>query len=167
MGTLAMKRNEPVEPTAGGGESLTRPPGFQKEGMRLTLQKFQNRVKARQLLLTEGGFKEGADLEREIEVSGLNFSIPQYRAVTALNYLLDQTNFQGSGPPTPEQEYHRFRWKGVLPTLRATYSEFFVAYGLERDRRGTFHGHKANEALAALRSLAEPWRVCYTRQNGR
>jgi hypothetical protein len=162
-----MRKNEPGDPTGGFGEGLVGLQKFHKEGMRLTLQKFQNRVTARQLLLTEGGFQEGPELEKEIEVSELNFSVPQYRAVTALNYLLDQTDFEGNRPPTPEQEYERFRWKGLLPRLRITYADFFAAYGLKRDRGGAFHGNQANEALGALRSLAEPWRVCYTRQNGK
>lgn len=135
--------------------------------MRLTLQKFQDRATARQLLLTERNFQDGPELEKEIEVSGLNFSVSQYRAVTALNYLLDQTDFQGNRPPRPEQDYEHFRWKGPLPILSITYAEFYEAYGLKRQADGGFNCHQSDEALAALGSLAEPWRVCYTRQSGR
>ena len=161
-----MKKTAPSETTADTSEAPGRPRDFHKEGMRLTLQKFQDRATARQLLLTEGGFQD-PELEKEIEVSGLNFSVPQYRAVTALNYLLDQTDFEGNRPPKPEQEYEHFHWKGPLPVLRITYSDFFEAYGLERQADGGLHCNQSDDALAALRSLAEPWRVCYTKRNRR
>src|SRR5205085_1209224 len=118
-----MKKNALSQTTTGTSDALIRPRDFHKEGMRLPLQKFQDRATARQLLLTEGEFQDGPELEKEIEVSGLNFSVSQYRAVTALNYLLDQTDFQGNRPPKPEQEYGLFRWKGPLPILRITYSD--------------------------------------------
>jgi hypothetical protein len=162
-----MKKSYTSETTRGANGAPSGPRDFHKEGMRLTLQKFQDRTTARQLLLTEGGFQDGSDLEKEIEVSGLHFSVSQYRAVTALNYLLDQTNFQGNRPPKSEQEYEHFCWKGPLPVLRITYSNYFEAYGLDRQADGALHCHQSDEALAALRSLAEPWRVCYTKQNGR
>ncbi len=162
-----MKKNVGSETIMAATDAPNRPRDFHKEGMRLTLQKFQDRAKARQLLLTEGGFQDGPELEQEIKVSGLNFSVSQYRAVTALNYLLDQTDFQGNRAPKSEQEYKHFCWKGPLPVLRITYSNFFEAYGLDRQADGGLHCHQSGEALAALRSLAEPWRVCYTKQNGR
>ena len=108
-------KNAPSEMTTRTSEAPSRPRDFHKEGMRLTLQKFQDRPMARQLLLTEGGFQDGPELEKEIEVTGLNFSVAQYRAVTALNNLLDQTDFQGNGPPRMIQEYEHFSWRGVSP----------------------------------------------------
>ena len=162
-----MKKSATSETTTGAYEATSRSREFHKEGMRPTLQKFQDRGTARQLLLTEGGFQDGPDLEKEIEVSGLNFSVSQYRAVTALNYLLDQTDFEGNGPPRPEQPYEHFRWRGRLPVLRITYSDFFEAYGLERQTDGGLRCHQSEVALDALRSLSEPWRVCYTKQNRR
>ena len=162
-----VKKNAPSGTITGTSQAPSRPRGFHKEGMRFTLQKFQDRQTARQLLLTEGGFQDGQELEKEIEVSGLNFSVAQYRAVTALNYLLDQTDFQGNRPPKSEHDYEHFRWKGSLPVLRITFSDFFEAYGLERKGDGRLHCHESDEALAALRGLADPWRVCYTKPNGR
>jgi hypothetical protein len=131
-----MKKSVPSEATTGTSEAPSRPRDFHKEGMRLTLQKFQDRATAWQLLLTEADFQDGPELEKEIEVSGLNFSVSQCRAVTALNYLLDQTDFRGNAPAKPEQEYQQFRWKGALPILRINYSDFFEAYGLERQTDG-------------------------------
>src|SRR5260370_40775447 len=112
-----MKKNGASETTTGATDAPNRPRYFHKEGMRLTLQKFQDRATARQLLLTEGGFEDGPELEKEIEVSGLNFSVSHYRAVTALNYLLDESDFEGNRPPKSEQEYTHFSWTGSPPVL--------------------------------------------------
>jgi hypothetical protein len=152
-------------------------PGYYKEGMHLTLQKFQKSDKAIQMLLGECDDADRKGTLHEIRVFGLDFSAVQHRAVTALNFLLDRTNFRGNAPaPKPEEservyrqyrERREFRFTGSLPSLQFPYNQYFEAYGLDRKGDRTFNSKEAQNALGALKSLSEPWSVAYAKRNGK
>ena len=131
--------------------------------MHLIQQKFQKDAdEVGQLLLGAGQLPDGSELRRDIEVTGLNFSPSQHRAVTALNYLLDGTGFKGNLPAERGgRESRDWRFTGPIPRLEFTLPEYFEAYGIQR-KAGTGFWHKeAEDALAALRSLAQAFRIMY------
>ena len=139
--------------------------GYHKEGMHLMLQKFQKSERQVQALLGECD-AHCLSARSDIEVSGFDFNSHQHRALTALNLLLDRTDFKGNIAPTPDKFHLSFRFRGPLPNLKMEYPEYFEAYGLSRTARRAFHGKGAQDALEALRSLSDPWTIAYAKKNG-
>jgi len=124
--------------------------------MHMELQKFGNSKRGRL-----GSSSEQAESEQVtgIEISGLDLTVSEDRALSALQVLLDRTGYKGNRPGEP---LHSDTFQGTLPQLAVSYSDFFDAYGLEPGRNG--HHKQEQEALGALRSLAETdRRICYTR----
>ena len=66
-------------------------PELHRAGLHLELQKFQNREKFRQLLLSEPPYPE-PDLDAQIEEFGLKLSVSQEKALTALQKLLEESS---------------------------------------------------------------------------
>lgn len=133
-----------------------------KAGMHLEQQKFKNIKKARQLLLSETGLK-GDELEREVEVSGLDLSEGEDRAISALQILLDRSDYKGN---LPSQEITTKEWKflKVTPAHSFTWAEYFEAYGLKR-RNGQFRGKNVDSAKKDLENLAtKTRRLVYSRR---
>lgn len=132
-----------------------------RAGMHLERQQFKDSQEARHLLLSEG--LGGANLEQEIERSGLDLTVSEGKALTALQILLHRTNYQGNTPP---EQVNSVAWKfqGMVPVLSLTYSEYFEAYGLERANDGRYHGAQRDEAIKALEKLEQPRRICYKRK---
>ncbi len=94
------------------------------------------------------------------EVSGLDLTVSEDKALSALQILLDRTGYEGNLPGEP---LHTETFQGTIPRLAVSYSDFFDTYGLEPGSRDGHHKQE-QEALEALRSLAETKRrVCYTR----
>ncbi len=124
------------------------------------LQKFgKSHDEARQLILSE----PQSDQQTDIEVMGLDFTTAENKAYSALQILLDSTNYQGN---EQAQEVHSLAFSGrfKLPQLSFTYSEYFEAYGLKQ-YNGKYQGKQRAEALEALRSLAEkPRNIMYKRR---
>jgi hypothetical protein len=123
--------------------------------MHAELQKFRNPTKARQLLLSEG--VKGEELEQALEATGLDLSVSEDRALSAVQKLLHKTGYQGHQAKQVDSD--AFHWSGSLPTLVVTYPEYLEAYGLA----GRYEGHQAMEAIEALESLAKPRRLVFQR----
>jgi len=132
-----------------------------RAGMRAELQKFGYQEETRQLLLGEDS--DLLDQENKVEVYGLDLSDPEYRALDAIQKLLDKTGYKGN-IPGEERQITAFKWQGYIPRLSTTYSEYFEAYGLSPAGDGRYHGAQAQEALLALKSLTETRKVYYKRE---
>ena len=95
-----------------------------------------------------------------MEASGLDLSILELKALHALGQLFGQTDYEGNRPGH-EKVSEAFKWRGVLPVVAFTRSQFFEAYGLDSK---LYYSHHAEEALDALRTLlTNRRRLCYTR----
>jgi hypothetical protein len=140
--------------TVGGQGTLYR------AGMQMELQKLGSSKREEQLSLWE----QAEDVQvTGTEVSGLNLTVSEDKALSALQILLDRTDYKGN---RPGEELHTETYQGTLPRLAVSYSDFFDAYGLKPGRTG--HHKQEQEALEALRSLAETKRrVYYTRHSYR
>lgn len=134
-------------------------PDRYRAGMYVELQKFGDWKGARQLLLSEAG---GLAPEAPVEVTGLDLTVTEDKALSALQILLDRTDYKGNlpGEEVSSRVYH---WTGALPRLFTTYSDYFGAYGL-RKIGGRYQGHQMGDALEALRSLKKPRRIIYERK---
>jgi len=117
-----------------------------KAGMELELQKF-GKPEYSQLLLGED-----ADIQQGDISYGLELSKPQARALHAIQKMLDDTDYQGN-MEGEERTSIDFKWRGYIPTLSFTPTEFYQAYGLEPAGDGRYHGSLAQEALEGLKSL--------------
>ncbi len=132
-----------------------------KAGMEVELQKFGKPKSSRQLLLGED-----ADIRGGAISYGLDLTKPQARALHAVQKLLDATGYKGNlrGKDYSSTE---FQWRGYIPALSFTPSEFYEAYGLKPAGDGRYHGNQAQEALEALKSLMQPiYKVKYDREAG-
>lgn len=132
-----------------------------RAGMYAELQKF-GQTQRQQLSLWPDQGSEEAD--RAVTVSGLDLTVSQNKAYSAIQILLDKTDYQGHRPGQ-ETYSSAFQWRGALPQLAIRHSEYFEAYGLSRKGDGSYYGHQADEALAALRSLQESRTVYYERKH--
>jgi hypothetical protein len=138
------------------------PPTLYKAGMHLEQQKFKNVKQARQLLLSEADLK-GGELEREVEVTGLDLTVGEDRALSALQILLDRSNYQGN---LPSQDITSKQWESLrtTPAQAFTWTEFFEAYGLKK-RGGQYRGQDVDNAKRDLESLAtKAQRLVYKRR---
>ena len=132
-----------------------------KAGMEVELQKFGKPKGSRQLLLGED-----ADIQQGAVSYGLDLTKPQARALHAVQKLLDATGYKGN---LKGKNYHssEFQWRGYIPALSFTPSEFYEAYGLEPAGDGRYHGAQTQEALEALKGLMQPiYKVKYDREAG-
>lgn len=125
-----------------------------KAGLYAELQKFGSKERDRQLSLwpTEPD-------EIEVTVSGLDLTVSEDKALSAIQILLSQTGYQGNRAGVLVVS-EAFRFKGILPRLEVTHSQYFEAYGLKKVG-GRYKGHQVQEALDALRSLATISRFIY------
>ena len=136
-------------------------PGLARKGLHFVLQQFggprKEEKEIRQGLLWEGA-EEGPELEREVELTGLNLSVGQHKALHAAIVLLDRTNYQGN-IPSLEITSEAFKGKFTIPRVSITIPEYLDAYGLASDTKG-----KARiMALEDLDYLTEPQRLAYRR----
>lgn len=149
---LELSSSQPGAITAG---NLTIRPkaSVYRAGMYVELQKFGSQD--RRTLL---------DLEPEpIQVTGLDLTVSQDKALSAIQYLLDRTGHEGNRPGRPAQATG-YRGQPV-PRLAVSYPDFFEAYGLEKRAGGGGWTKLQQEALEALHDLAEPrWRIAYKRR---
>jgi hypothetical protein len=130
-----------------------------RAGLYAELQKFGSSKRDRQTTLWEAEV-ESSDA---VAVSGLNLSVPEDKALSAVQMLLDKTGYQGTDGRETRSE--PFKWSGRLPRLSITHSQYFEAYGLERARDGQYSRHQEAEALEALWSLTTPRAVYYERKH--
>lgn len=141
----------------------TGPQATYRAGLHMELQKYPNPKRTRQLLLTEPAWSEltGSELDEEVRVTGLDLSMPEDRAVGAIQILLDETDYKG------HSEHYSAVWDSPLPTLVTTRTAYYEAYGLRRDpSSGRFHGREVEEADQALEALNTTLqRVAYERKH--
>ena len=140
-------------------------PSHYKASMQLELQKFgQDKQKVRQLFLQlDPGLEEDQDeLDRQIvETTGLDLTVTQDRALSALLILLDRTDYKGDG--SREIESDEWKWKGRIPRLSFTWTEFYEAYGLQM-YGDQYQGRQMAEAKKALESLQRPFSFVYQKR---
>jgi len=150
------KRKKPEQQPRSLSTDLAIQPVY-RAGMYAELQKFGQR---QQLSLWP-------ELEQEtgVTVSGLDLTGSQDKALSAIQILLSKTGYQGHRPGQQEVYSSAFQWRGTLPQLAIRHSEYFEAYGLSRKGDGSYYGHQADEAMAALRSLEESRTVYYERKH--
>lgn len=154
---------QPEQPRAISSELAVQPATI-RAGMYAELQKFGDWKGARQMLLSE---TMGADLAQDsaIQVTGLDLSVSELKALHAIQILFDRTGYNGNVPGREVDLWDSWKWRGTLPSISITYSEYYEAYpGLQRQADGRYRGLQAEEALRALESLTEPRRVVYERK---
>ena len=146
-------------------EETTEPkPSHYKASMQLELQKFgQDSPKARQLLIQfDPSLEEDQDeLDRQIETAGLDLTVTEDRALSALLILLDRKGYKGDG--SREIESDAWKWKGRIPRLSFTWTEFYEAYGLQM-YGDQYQGRQMAEAKKALESLQRPFSFVYQKR---
>lgn len=99
--------------------------------------------------------------EEPVQITGLDLTVSQDKALTAIQILLDRTDHEGNRPGRPalSDGYHGYQ----VPRLAVTFSDYFEAYGLEPATERWTKQHQ--EAIQALRDLAEEqWRIVYKRR---
>lgn len=131
-------------------------PSWYRAPLYAELQKFGNSQRDSQLSL----WHDQEEDPGEIIVSGLDLTVSEDKALSAIQKLMDETDYDGNRPGT-EVESSGFKWSGRLPVLAITHSQYFEAYGLARMGDGSYYSHQATEALKALRSLATTPRAVY------
>ncbi len=134
-----------------------------RASMHMELQKFGHRDRARQLLLSEIIPADETELEAKVQETGLDLSVSELRAIDALQLLLEETDYQGNEPGGEIIRSEAFKYEGLVPKLRVTFSEYLEAYGLQRSSSG-FSRAQRDEAMQALDSLTEPRTVAYSRR---
>jgi hypothetical protein len=136
-----------------------------RASMHTELQKFKDSKKVRQLTLGELGDTEEA--ESIMEIHGLeDFTLSQDKALSALQILLDRTNYEGNVPDRDDLiPSSAYKGEFVLPGLIITPDDYLHAYGLKKTKRGgEYNSNERQEALEALESLTEHRRICYQRR---
>ena len=141
--------------------------GKYKAGMYTELQKFgRGKEDTRQLLRTgQQGFLEEV-IEDWTNTAGLDFTVSEDKALSALQILLDKTDYKGH-LPSQEVSSPAFKGRFLMPRLVITFEEYFEAYGLtgkEKRRGGKYQGLQREEAIKALDSLTKPRRLVYQRK---
>lgn len=128
-------------------------PETYRAGLHLELQKFEDakrdRKRDRQLMLFN---TEEPGVKKSLPPTGLNLSVPEDRALAAIQRLLDRTDYKGHERKETEDE--GFVFNGDVPVLNISYTDFLEAYGIQK-HGGRFHGTQAEQALEALNSLAK------------
>ena len=156
------KSEEKKQPRAISPQVGPFPPVY-KATMHLELQKFGDWKGARQMLLSEVMGGEELAESSPIEVTGLDLSTSEDKALSAIQVLLDKTGYKGN-QPGQATAFEEWKWPGTLPRLATSYSAYFEAYGLQRKGDGSYYGHQAEEALEALDSLTKARRIIYKRK---
>ena len=132
-------------------------------GAHLERQKIGRSSKENMEIINE--FSDNKMIFNEIKKSnvGLDLTVLQDRAITAVQSLLDQTNYKGNMPSS----FMDSSILGVsfdLPVLNFTPSEFYKAFSLKKHKKGKYEKYYSNEckqAITALRSLYEKKFVYY------
>jgi len=143
-------------------------PETYRAGLHLELQKFpdsrRDKRRDKQLLLFDIG---EPGVTQRLPATGLNLTVAEDRALSAIQKLLDKTGYEGHEQIEVNSE--DFKYRGTLPVLKTTYTEYLEAYGLKR-YKGSFKGAQVEQAIAALESLATVDRYIFylrKRQDGK
>jgi hypothetical protein len=155
-------KKPPRRPSRGTTPLLPAQAGLYRAGLHAELQKFGSARRDQQMAI----FAETRGDTRPpdvLDLTGLDLSICEDKALSALQILLDNTGYGGN---TKGEMAYSDSYKGefFVPRLLITQTEFFEAYGLERKANGRFPSRQSEEALSALESLAKTRRICYARR---
>lgn len=104
----------------------------------------------------------------EVEVTGLDFNVSQDKAFGALQKLLADNNYRGQSQKPHYDDIREDYYK--LPKIEINYSDYYEAYGLERDSSGKYTNRRqVKQAKQALREMELPWRITVSkkRENGK
>jgi hypothetical protein len=102
---------------------------------------------------------------------GIGLTYAENRALFAVQYLLDQTDYRGSAKPVTLSVPNAYLFDGQLPQIEVTVAGYLHAYGLKRrqSKRGKqeFNAEGREAALDALRSLnSKEFLMAYDRKYG-
>jgi hypothetical protein len=128
-------------------------PSYVKSSRTLEGQRYLPRTKPE---LVQRNFWEAVmELEEaELQTIGLDLSIAQDRALLAIQTLLSQTKYQGNTDPI-EITVWGTNQTTKTPALVITIAEFLEAYGLLANEKGRYNRNSRDEALTALKELAQ------------
>jgi len=149
-------RKQPRSVTAGSLLEL-QADGHHRAGLRLELQKLSFQEREDQLRLFSLGSSE------KPEVAGLDLSVLQDRAVTALQKLLHATNYEGHQPVKAEDPEDLWKTPVRRLVLRFTWPEYYEAFGLKRRGDNRYSGKEEKDAREALLSLEKPFFITFKR----
>ena len=150
-----------------------------RAGMNAELQKFGEKLnpkrlsEIKQLVLGETAStveEEGIEEFKPQDI-GLDFNKSQDKAFNALQKLLDKTDYEGNVDPKliyGEDNYpiysHIYNGYYDLPALAITWTDYYKAYGLKKNRSGKYSGRQVKQARQALRDLADGWTISFKRK---
>jgi|AntDeeMetagen681_2_1112603.scaffolds.fasta_scaffold12242_1 hypothetical protein len=147
-------------------------------GMNAELQKFGEKLnpkrlsEIKQLVLGEAAspIEEGVEEFKPQDI-GLNFNKSQDKAFSGLQKLLDETDYEGNVDPKiiyGEDSYPVYSniYNGYyeLPALLISWTDYYRAYGLKKNKSGKYSGRQVKQAKQALRDLADGWTIFYKRK---
>lgn len=131
--------------------------GNHRSSLWLELQRFGSAEREQQINLFVEEYSDSQ--ANKTTMTGLNLTVRQDRALTAIQKLLEKTNYQGN-LKQKQINSQAFFWNGYLPALHSSYPEYFEAYGFPKK----IDAKQKKEALAALWSLTEPYVIIYERK---
>lgn len=142
-------------------EAVQEPEPLYRASLQTERQKFgRTDAELQQLLPYAQEPNELAEAELSLHTDfGLDFTVEQDKAFSAIQKLLDQTDYQGE--PSLAVTSRSDAWQGTVRQagLVFTWPEYFSAYGLDTGQHQ--RGRQATRAKEALRSLAEPHLICF------
>lgn len=142
------------------GQDRELQPEVYRAGMYAERQKFGPiKKQLRQLALTEQVPQRQID---EWVIKGLDLTIEQDKALSAIQAMLSRTDYQGNIPGL-YQSSSDYKWKGLIPRLAFTPVEYLETYGLKPSPSGQYPVRQRKKAFEALEALAETRRLIYKR----
>lgn len=153
-----MPKQKAQQPAGDNIDQLTEEQGsFFKASLLLEEQRLDNKAKTRQMVLEEA-LRDPEEVESALlEITGLDLSIGEERALEAVQILLDQTNYEGN--------------VGRDNAILISVAEYYEAYGLERkkrsDNRSRHSSRQHTLAMEDLRSLASKVKSLIFWENGK
>lgn len=127
----------------------------------------------KQLVLGETASTVEETKEFKPQDLGLDFNKSQDKAFNALQKLLDETDYKGNLDPDLYYEENHPVYTDIynniylydLPLLLINWTDFYKAYGLEKNKSNKYSGKQVKQAREALKSLADGWTIYYKRKN--
>lgn len=145
-------------------EALER--GHIKSSMHLELQKFGDKDRDKKAMLQPQLLNldsEARDIR--IATTGLDLTLPEMKALHAIQKLLHETGYRGNLEPQDGRLISVFKFDKPLPRMAFTWAEYFQAYGLKR-QGDNYNGREREDALQALRALDGKKRAILYKREG-
>lgn len=145
-------------------EALER--GHIKSSMHLELQKFGDRDRDKKAMLQPQLLNLDSEArEIRIATTGLDLTLPEMKALHAIQKLLHETGYRGNLDPKDGRLISVFNFQKPLPRMAFTWGEYFQAYGLKK-RGYDYNGREREDALQALRALDGKKRAILYKREG-